>query len=245
MLTKYDDLKGKTVLITGVSSGIGHAQAMNFLRNDCKVIGLDRDECDIKTDNFTFKKCDLTDGFNVFTTLNCVYADIVCNTAGILDDYRPIAETSVYEWQNVMNVNLNSQFYVESNMLPKMVADRHGVFINMASIAGLIAGGGGAAYTASKHAIIGLTKQLNYDYAKYGIRANCIAPGAVKTKMTESDFNNGGEIASKVIDHTPANRYANAKEIADLSLFLASDVSSYMYGETVTVDGGWSIDKPI
>lgn len=240
------NLSNKIVLITGVSSGIGYEQAQLFLDNGANVIGIDKNNCDIVNDEFTFYQCDITNYPKLDAILDEIFnVDIVCNTAGVLDEYHSITDTSFEEWNHVVSTNLTSQFMIAKKVLPNMVKQRSGVFVNMASIAGMIAGGGGASYTASKHAIIGLTKQLNFDYAKNGIRANCIAPGAVMTNMNSSDFNNDGEIAEIVKNATPAKRYASPKEIAELSVFLASDKSKYMYGDTVTIDGGWSMDKLI
>ncbi|MDO1605490.1 3-oxoacyl-ACP reductase [Lactobacillus sp. YT155] len=240
------NLEQKKVLVTGVASGIGYEQAKLFLENGASVIGIDKDECDLQNQNFSFYQTDVTNVDALKQVLNEITTiDIVCNTAGILDAYHSISQTSFEEWNQVINTNLTSQFVIAKELLPLMIKQQSGVFINMASIAGKIAGGGGAAYTASKHAVIGFTKQLNFDYAKNGIRANCIAPGAVMTNMNSSDFNNGGEIAEMVKQSTPAQRYATAKEIAELTLFLASDKAQYIYGETITIDGGWSIDKII
>ena len=113
--------------------------------------------------------------------------------------------------------------------------------INMASIAGLTAGGGGVAYTASKHAVIGLTKQIAYDYSTDGLRANAIAPGAIQTAMTQSDFEGDGSLAQWVADQTPVKRWAQAEEVAQLTLFLASDAADYIQGTVLPVDGGWMI----
>mgnify|MGYP001085808318 CR=1 FL=1 len=99
----------------------------------------------------------------------------------------------------------------------------------------------GAAYTASKHAIIGYTKQLSYDYAKLGIRANAIAPGAIQTPMNAADFAGEGEMATWVASETPAGRWAQPQEVAKLSLFLASDDADYIHGTVMTIDGGWTM----
>lgn len=242
---KYTDLKNKSVLVTGCSSGIGKAQTIAFLKSGCYVIGVDKNFCSIVDSKFQFIQCDISNEIDINKQFKNINVDIVCNTAGILDDYNSVERTSYDLWNRVMKTNTYSQFLISKLMLPNMIKQKKGVFINMASIAGKIAGGGGAAYTASKHAVIGLMKQINFDYAKYGIRANCIAPGAIKTNMNISDFNNDGAIAKEVEKSTPAGRYANPKEVAELTLFLASDLSSYLYGNVVEIDGGWSIDKLI
>ena len=111
----------------------------------------------------------------------------------------------------------------------------------MASIAGLVAGGGGAAYTAAKHGIIGYTKQLAYDYADKGIRVNCIAPGAINTPMNAADFAGDGEMAKEVARLTPAKRWAKPKEVAEMTLYLASPRADYVHGTVFTIDGGWTV----
>lgn len=110
----------------------------------------------------------------------------------------------------------------------------------MCSIASFMAGGGGAAYTSSKHALAGFTRQLALDYAKAGIQVFGIAPGAVQTAMTATDFEPGG-LAQWVADETPIGRWLRAEEIAELTMFLASGKASAMQGEIVKIDGGWSL----
>ena len=121
-----------------------------------------------------------------------------------------------------------------------MLENGHGTIVNMASIAGMVAGGGGAAYTAAKFGIIGYTKQLDYDYAAKGIRANCIAPGSIETPMNTKDFEeDDGKMAKWVADQTPAKRWAQPEEVAALTMFLASPRADYIHGTAVPIDGGW------
>lgn len=110
----------------------------------------------------------------------------------------------------------------------------------MASIAGLVGGGGGAAYTASKHAVVGYTKQVNLDYCREGIRANAIAPGAIQTPMNAADFSGDGKIAEWVAQETPAGRWAQPEEVAKLTLYLAGAASDYIHGTVIPIDGGWT-----
>src|SRR5699024_6642277 len=114
--------------------------------------------------------------------------DILLNTAGVLDDFKNTLDTDEALWDKVMNTNIKGTYLVTKCVLPYILEQNHEVIINMASIAGFIGGGGGAAYTASKHAIIVYTKQLDLDYARLGIRANEIAPGAIKIPMNTNDF---------------------------------------------------------
>ena len=151
-------------------------------------------------------------------------------------------DTDFSLWKKILATNLDSMFLVTSAFLPQMKKQKSGVIINMASVAGLVAGGGGIAYTASKHAIVGFTKQLALDEAQHGIQVAGIAPGAIDTPMNAKDFTeNNGEMAKWVAKETPAKRWAKPQEVADLTLFLASPESSYLTGAVVPIDGGWTI----
>ena len=121
-----------------------------------------------------------------------------------------------------------------------MLEKKSGIIINMCSIASFLAGGGGAVYTASKHALAGLTKQIALDYADKNIQVFGLAPGAVKTAMTAADFEPGG-LADWVADETPIKRWLDPQEVADVSLFLASGKAAAMQGEIIKIDGGWSL----
>ena len=229
----------KTVLVTGASSGIGRAQALTFLENGYRVYGVDKDENPGFLNELRFIKLDLTGDLTpLFTSLPEV--DILCNTAGILDDYRPLHETSDGDWEQIFALNLTATMKITRFYLQKMLEKKSGIIINMCSIASFLAGGGGAAYTASKHALAGLTKQIALDYADKNIQIFGLAPGAVKTAMTASDFEPGG-LADWVAEETPIKRWLDPQEVADVSLFLASGKAAAMQGEIIKIDGGWSL----
>lgn len=245
-------VKDQIVLVTGVASGIGYSQAQLFLKRGAVVYGADilrNGQIDsLKEefpDIFSFFDCDVRKKADLKKVVDQVIQksgqiDILLNTAGILDSYTPSLETTQEQWDNVLATNLTSMFLLTNLCLPQMLAKDHGVIVNMASIAGLVAGGGGAAYTAAKHGIIGYTKQLDYDYASQGIRANCIAPGAIKTPMNKADFAGEAKMAKEVAAQTPALRWADPREVAALSLFLASKQADYIHGAVVPIDGGWT-----
>lgn len=238
------DFSHKTVVVTGCASGIGRAQAELFLESGALVYGFDIQSTSIKHERFIFQRLDLTDE-NKVQKLK-IDADILCNTAGILDGFQPTLNTSIQQWRRVMETNVTSMFLMTNQLLPHMLKQHQGIIINMASIASLIPGGGGAAYTASKHAILGYTKQLVHDYAREGIRINAIAPGAIDTPMNAADFAGDASIAHNVMKQIPQNRYASAKEVAELTLFLASDQAKYICGDIIPIDGGWiNRDIPI
>lgn len=228
------------VLITGVSSGIGLAQARLFLKNGCAVYGVDKSEApDIQEENFHFLQLDITG--NLAALFDVVPdVDILCNTAGILDAYKPLLAISDDEIADVFQTNFFATVAITRHYLAKMVERQAGIIINMCSIASFMAGGGGAAYTASKHALAGFTRQLALDYAKDKVQIFGIAPGAVKTAMTASDFEPGG-LADWVAQETPIGRWSSPDEIAELTGFLASGKASSMQGEIVKIDGGWSL----
>lgn len=230
------DFTDKTVIITGAASGIGAAQAAAFQAAGATVVGIDLQPISNLTDAI---QADVSDPATAAAIAAQYQPDIVCNTAGVLDGYQTVTDTAPSAWQHILDVDLTSQFLMIKALLPGMLARGHGVFINMSSIAGLVGGGGGVAYTAAKHAVIGLTKQLDLDYAAKGIRANALAPGAINTPMNAADFAGDGKMAAWVARETPAKRWAKPEEVAQLSLFLASDAADYIHGTVIPIDGGW------
>lgn len=234
-----EDFTHQTVVVTGCASGIGKAQCLAFLNHHATVIGIDKKQPDIDDDRFTYYCCDLSSKEEVDLLSLPETVDILCNTAGVLDDFLPSLETSVDKFQDIMNTNVLGTFMMTNKVLASMVKRQRGVIINMASIASVIPGGGGAAYTASKHAILGYTKQLVYDYAHQGIRINALAPGAVATPMNANDFKGETPISQRIEATVPCHRYATPEEIADITLFVASPRAQYICGDILSIDGGW------
>lgn len=249
---KISEYDGKTVFITGAASGIGYAQAEAFLEQGASVFGVDRNETGLQLlkqaypETFAFWCANVAEKSEVAEAVHralreYVRIDILVNTAGILDDYKTTLDTTEELWDDIFNSNVKGIYHVTNYMLPHMLKWEQGVIVNTASIAGLVAGGGGAAYTASKHAVVGYTKQLAYDFSRKGIRVNAIAPGVVRTPMDARDFTNGGKMASLVAEETPARRWAEPKEVASLTLYLASGAADYIHGAVIPIDGGWTI----
>ena len=229
----------KRVLVTGVSSGIGLAQARLFLEKGYQVYGVDQGKNPVLDGDFHFLQRDLTlDLEPIFDW--CPQVDVLCNTAGVLDDYKPLLEQSAQEIQEIFEINYVTPVELARHYLTQMLENKKGIIINMCSIASNLAGGGGHAYTSSKHALAGFTKQLALDYAEAGIQVFGIAPGAVKTGMTAADFEPGG-LADWVASETPIKRWIEPEEVAEVTLFLASGNASAMQGQILTIDGGWSL----
>lgn len=242
---------GKTVFITGAASGIGYAQAHAFLEQGASVYALDSDQngleklASLHTEHFRYSKGSVSNQADVKEAVSQAIAsfnhiDILCNTAGVLDGFAKTLDTDVALWDRIMNTNVKGMFFVTNAILPHMLEKKSGVLVNMASIAGLVGGGGGAAYTASKHAVVGYTKQVDLDYCREGIRANAIAPGAIQTPMNAADFDGDGKIAEWVAEETPAGRWAQPEEVAKLTLYLAGAASDYIHGTVIPIDGGWT-----
>lgn len=247
---RFEEYTNKTIFITGAASGIGYAQALAFLENGANVFGFDIEAQGLVQlqqqypEHFAYKVGSVCSQQDVEQSYEAAISsftqiDILCNTAGILDGFAKTLDTDEVLWDKIMNTNVKGTFFVTNKILPHMVARGAGTIVNMASIAGLVAGGGGAAYTASKHAIVGYTKQLDLDYCRAGIRANAIAPGAIQTPMNQADFEGDGEMAKWVAQETPAGRWAQPQEVANLTLFLASSAADYMHGTVLPIDGGW------
>ena len=166
---------------------------------------------------------------------------VLMNNAGVLDDYAPILDTDEDLWDRIIGVNLTGVYRVTRALLPSMLGAGGGTIVNTCSIAGLVAGGGGTAYTASKHGVLGLTRQLAFDYGQQGVRVNCICPGAVETGMTKELFAAGEAAVMDSVNSVPAGRYAQPEELARLALFLATEDPSFSHGAAFVADGGWTI----
>lgn len=248
-------LDNKVGFITGAGSGMGRAQAFLFAKEGAKVIAADInldgvnevvELINAKGGDALAVYIDVSNKASVEAAVNeglkkYGRIDILSNTAGILDGYAPTLETSEELWDRTININLKGVYFVTNAVLPQMIENGQGTVINIASIAAFVAGGGGAAYTASKHAIAGYTKQLSFDYGGKGIKANAIAPGAIETGMTKQIFEEGSADVMEAVNSVPAGRYGQAEEIANVALFLASEDSSFMHGAIVPVDGGWLV----
>ena len=247
-------LEGRIAIVTGAGSGMGRAMAQEFVSEGANVVALDvRKHAADETvalvglpDRIISLECDVSNEESIREAVAAAMAkwgriDIVCNNAGILDDYVIVEETSTELWNRILGVNLTGQFFMCREVLPIMVAQGKGVIINIASIAAFVAGGGGSAYTVSKHGVLGLTRQLAFEYGRKGVRVNAICPGPIHTGMTDYLMTPEGhnEHVDSIIEALPAGRWGKPVEIARLAVYLASDDADFVHGASYVMDGGW------
>jgi len=242
----------KVVLITGGSSGIGRATSMLFARHGAKVVigdinaaGEEMVEA-IKREKgeATFIQTDVRnaeDVENLIATAVKIYGGLNCafNNAGVLPPMSMLADTDESTFEQTFAVDAKGIFLAMKYEIQQMLKTGGGVIVNNASIAGLVAERGISVYVAAKHAVIGLSKAAAVEYAGQGIRINAIAPGLVQTPMTRHWYDDS-QTREFFIANTPIGRFAQPEEIANMVLFLCSDLASFAAGHTFTVDGGYT-----
>lgn len=250
-------LANKVAIVTGASSGIGKDIAQLYAHEGATVYAVDINEerlnalANSSTD-LAGKIIPITaDLMSQHTTEHMIEQahhhsgrlDILVNNAGIMDDFSPIGEVSDDMFEQVMTLNVNSPFYAMRKAIPIFEQQGGGNIINIASLGGLFGARAGAAYTASKHALVGLTKNTAFMYAEKNIRCNAICPGGIATDIGSGEFmshiNQTG--MQRVMTGIAGNpREGTSAEVASVALFLASSDASYMNGQCIALDGGWT-----
>ncbi|KAA0128160.1 glucose 1-dehydrogenase [Chryseobacterium sp. SN22] len=244
-------LNNKVALVTGAGSGIGLAIAELYAEEGAKVIVSDINEEHgnqavekIRTNGgeASFIKADTSHPEDVEALVQKtveVYGrlDIACNNAGIGGEQEITGNYSLDSWRKVLSVNLDGVFYGCKYELEQMEKNGGGIIVNMASIHGTVAAPLSSAYTAAKHAVVGLTKNIGTEYGQKNIRCNAVGPAYIDTPLLESA---SGDMKKALIDKHPMGRLGRPEEVAELVLFLSSDKSSFMTGGYYLVDGGYT-----
>jgi NAD(P)-dependent dehydrogenase (short-subunit alcohol dehydrogenase family) len=235
------ELDGQTALITGGASGIGAATATLFANEGATVGIIDRVDVDAK---YAYK-VDVRDGDAVAAAVNAFAdvtgrLDVLVNNAGA-GDLRPLHTVDEKLWHRIVDVNLTGTYNGVKAAVPLMLAAGGGTIVNNASLSGLMPTRNEAAYSAAKAGVIALTKSGALEYGP-NVRVNCVAPGHVRTPLTAA-FDLMPEVFEPVAEALPLKRVGEADEVAQVILFLASDRSSYITGQTIVVDGGGSLPQ--
>jgi NAD(P)-dependent dehydrogenase (short-subunit alcohol dehydrogenase family) len=246
-------LEGKVAVVTGAGSGIGRAMAQRFVEEGASVVVVDW-----HTDAVFAAAREIGGSIAALTANVAIEADatamidkavgdfgridVLVNNAGVMDLFQSVADVDNETWRRVMSVNVDGPMFAMRRAVPLMLAQGGGAIVNIASVAGLGGGSAGAAYTASKHALIGLTRSTAFQYAKTGLRCNAIASGGVETNIMQS------------IDQTKIDQAALARlgayhavnpgmlqpvDLANLALFLASEEARHVNGAIIPADMGW------
>lgn len=248
-MTGHTRFAGRVAFITGAASGMGRAMAQEFAAQGANVVALDVDGDGARSSvggEGLAVTADVGDAGQVTAAVNSALerfgrVDVLCSNAGVLDDYAPALDTPLELWDRLVRINLTGTFLLARAILPGMLERGSGHIITTCSLSSFVAGGGGAAYTASKHGLLGLTRQLAYDYGAAGLRANAICPGLIETGMTKPLLDDPESGTRKFVEETPTNTWGQPVEVARLAAFLASGDAPFINGAHVAIDGGWTI----
>ncbi|WP_417379747.1 SDR family NAD(P)-dependent oxidoreductase [Gimesia sp.] len=250
---KLFDLTGRAAIITGGSKGLGSAMAEGLASAGANLLLTSRNQAEVEATAAQIQSdygnkvigmaADVTDADQVAAMTERAISefgkiDILINNAGI-NIRGPIDELTLEEFQDVQNVNVTGPWLCVRSVVPHMKAAKYGKIINLASTLGLVGMSNRTPYTASKGAMVQMTRALGLELCEYGITCNAICPGPFLTPMNEP-FAETEEIKKFIVGAVAMNRWARMEEIQGAAIFLASDASSYMTGSMVTVDGGWT-----
>ena len=239
------NLKNKNVIVTGATGGIGNSIIKSFVDQEAKVLATGTNEEKIKSLKNTYSNI-ITKKFNISkhndienfieesSNLLDGNPDILVNNAGITKDNLSL-RMSNEEWNQVLDLNLTSTFLLCKFCLKKMIKNKYGKIVNITSVVGHTGNVGQANYAASKSGIIGFSKSLALEYAKKNININCVSPGFIQTQMTDKI---DPKYKDLIISKIPSNRLGSTTDVANVVIFLSSDLANYITGETIHVNGG-------
>lgn len=246
-------LQGKRALVTGASRGIGRAMALAFAAEGAQVVALARNDqllaelvAQVVADGGQAEAavCDVSDHEAVMSVVGQIVADgpldIVVNNAGGNSFSAPLVAMRPSGWDKTMTLNLNSTFWVLQAVLPGMMAAGRGSIINVASVAGLRGAPFMAHYAAAKSAVVSLTESAALETAAAGVRVNALLPGWIATDLTDF-LRTTKESEAGLLSRVPMGRWGEPAEIAAAAVFLASDASSFMTGQSLIIDGGLAV----
>jgi NAD(P)-dependent dehydrogenase (short-subunit alcohol dehydrogenase family) len=249
-----NELTGKVAIVTGASAGIGRATASALATAGAKVVVADVDmargeqvasDINDKGGTAVFIRTDVTDDHSVAalvaeTVERFGGLDVAFNNAGIEGTPAPTAECTPENWQRTIAVNLTGVWSCMRHEIPRMLERGGGSTVNMSSVAGLVGFATIPAYTASKHGVAGLTKTAALEYAEQGIGVNAVCPGVIDTEMIDRFTGGQPEAEAAMLATEPVGRLGHPEEIADAVVWLCSDRSSFVTGQAIAVDGGFT-----
>jgi 2-deoxy-D-gluconate 3-dehydrogenase len=242
-------LTGKTALVTGASKGIGASIAIAMAQAGADVVLVGRSQDSLSATRIVIENLGRTTETLIadvesrdqiaaaFKSIEQLNVEIVVNNAGSISR-APAIETSLEDWDRIIDTNLNSVFQISQLCAKSMLAKGHGRIINIASLLSFQGGINVPAYTASKHAVAGVTKALANEWGAKGVTVNAIAPGYISTDNTQA-LRNDVDRNTSILARIPIGRWGTPEDLAAVAVFLASPAAAYINGEIITVDGGW------
>ena len=256
-------LTDRIAVVTGAGSGIGRAIALAMAAAGARVAAVDIDEATARdTASLCAKaggrslgiQADTSRGADVDRAVTAAVKDlgpldVMVNNAGVLDGYFNVDETDEALWRRVLDIDLTGVFLGSKRALREMLPRGKGRIVNMASVAGLNGTGGGAAYVAAKHGVVGFTKTLALEVAELGITSNAICPGYVMTPIVEKQIDDQARvhgiprenvIREVILAPQPTKQFVRIEDVAALALYLASDAAAQVNGASLSIDGGWT-----
>ena len=249
------EFSGKGVIVTGSGSGIGRATALAFAEEGANLVLVDineeanRESLQLVADSgagAVTVNCDLSREDQVKAMVDSAVKTfgqihIAVNNAGVEQEVMPLVEQTVATYDRIMDTNVKGVWLCMKHELKHMLPKRRGVIVNTSAMADTVGSPGMQFYVASKHAVLGLTKSVALEVIRQGVRINAVAPGPVLTPMLMEHRKRNPEFHRIAEEAHPFGRYANPREIADAILYLASDRSSYIVGQSIRVDGGATV----
>ncbi len=246
------DFGQKIALVTGAGSGIGRATALVFAREGatvaCSDIDTESGEATVRMiedlgGTASFVRADVSVGADVEAMVQTVVErygrlDVAHNNAGIGGLGKPIVQHSLSEFERTMAVNTKGVFHGMKYQIPQMLKQGGGAIVNTSSMMGLVGLAGISAYSASKHAVVGLTRSAALEYGSKGVRINCICPGIIRTPINQKYWDEFPEAEKEWLSIEPIGRYGEPEEVAEVVVWMASDEASFMHGHALSVDGG-------